>query len=52
MEAKGIPNLAWDFEPYSNCAPDLVNVNGSSSDLQASSWGSIVESYLASHTTR
>jgi hypothetical protein len=49
IEQKQIPNLAWDFEPYSDCAPDLLNVNGSYSNLQASAWGSIVQGYLAAH---
>jgi hypothetical protein len=51
VEQKQISSLAWDFEPYSNCAPDLLNVNDSSSDLQASSWGTIVQSYLAAHAS-
>ncbi|HZU81276.1 MAG TPA: cellulase family glycosylhydrolase [Polyangiaceae bacterium] len=49
LEAKGIPNLAWDFEPFSNCAPDLLNVTSSASSLTATSWGSIVQSYLLAH---
>ena len=51
LEQKQISNLAWDFEPYSNCQPDLLNVNNSSTDLQPSSWGSIVQSYLTAHTS-
>lgn len=51
LEQKQISNLAWDFEPYSNCQPDLLNVNMSSSDLEPSSWGSIVQSYLAAHAS-
>jgi hypothetical protein len=49
LEAKQIPSLAWDFEPYSNCAPDLVTVTHDASTLTASSWGSIVQNYLLSH---
>ena len=49
LEEKKIPNLAWDFEPYSDCSPDLLNVTNSSSTLQATSWGSIVQSYLLAH---
>jgi cellulase (glycosyl hydrolase family 5) len=49
LEAKQIPNLAWDFESFSDCAPDLVKVTQSASNLTASSWGSIVQSYLLSH---
>jgi hypothetical protein len=48
MEAKQIPNLAWDFEPYSNCSPDLLDVT-SSTTLTPSSWGSTVQSYLLAH---
>jgi hypothetical protein len=49
LEAKQIPNLAWDFEPYSNCSPDLLTVTQNASTLTATSWGSIVQSYLLSH---
>jgi hypothetical protein len=48
MEANQIPNLAWDFEPYSNCTPDLLNVTGSTT-LTASAWGSTVQQYLLAH---
>ncbi len=49
VEAKQIPNLAWDFESYSNCAPDLLNVNDSSTNIQPSAWGDTVKAYLAAH---
>jgi hypothetical protein len=49
VESKQIPNLAWDFEPYSDCAPDLLNVNDSSTNLSPTSWGSTVQAYLAAH---
>jgi len=49
LEAKQIPNLAWDFEPYSDCAPDLVTVTTSASTLTPTAWGSIVQGYLTSH---
>jgi hypothetical protein len=49
VEAKRIPNLAWDFEPFSNCAPDLVNVNYSTSNLSLTSWGETVKAYLNAH---
>ncbi len=49
VEAKQIPNLAWDFEPYSNCAPDLLTVNQSSSNLVPTAWGTTVKAYLAAH---
>ncbi|MGH7271927.1 MAG: cellulase family glycosylhydrolase, partial [Polyangiaceae bacterium] len=39
VEGKQIPNLAWDFEPYSDCAPDLLNVTDSASNLTTTSWG-------------
>jgi cellulase (glycosyl hydrolase family 5) len=46
LESKGIPNLAWDFEPYSDCAPDLLNVTDNASTLTPTAWGSIVQGYL------
>jgi hypothetical protein len=49
VEAKQIPNLAWDFEPYSNCTPDLLNVTTSATNLSASSWGQTVQAYLLAH---
>lgn len=49
VEAKQIPNLAWDFEPYSNCTPDLLNVTTSATNLSATSWGQTVQSYLLAH---
>ncbi len=49
LETKQIPNLAWDFDPYSNCAPDLVNVTSSATTLTPTSWGTIVQSYLLAH---
>jgi hypothetical protein len=49
VEAKRIPNLAWDFDPYSNCAPDLVNVTQSASNLTPTAWGMTVQSYLLAH---
>jgi hypothetical protein len=49
VEAKQIPNLAWDFESYSNCSPDLLNVNQSDTALSPTSWGTTVQSYLLSH---
>ena len=50
IEAKQIPNLAWDFDPYSDCAPDLLNVTQSATSLTPSTWGSTVQSYLLAHT--
>jgi hypothetical protein len=49
VEAKQIPNLAWDFDSYSNCSPDLVNVTTSATQLTPTAWGNIVKAYLGSH---
>jgi hypothetical protein len=49
MEAKMIPNLAWDFDPFSGCAPDLLNVTHNAMMLQPSSWGMSVQTYLLAH---
>jgi hypothetical protein len=49
VEAKQIPNLAWDFEPYSDCTPDLLNVNDSDTNLSPTTWGSTVKDYLSKH---
>jgi len=49
VEAKHIPNLAWDFESYSDCSPDLLNVTNSATNLQPSAWGTTVKAYLAAH---
>jgi hypothetical protein len=49
LEAKQIPNLAWDFDSYSNCAPDLLTVNQSATNLVPTAWGSTVQSYLLAH---
>jgi len=49
LESKHIPSLAWDFEPYSDCAPDLVNVTQSATGITASTWGATVQAYLLAH---
>jgi hypothetical protein len=49
LETKQIPNLAWDFEPYNNCSPDLVNVNSSTSNFSPTAWGKTVQGYLSMH---
>jgi hypothetical protein len=49
LESKQIPNLAWDFEPYSNCAPDLVTVNLNPTSTVDTGWGSTVQAYLLAH---
>ncbi len=49
MEAKMIPNLAWDFDPFSGCAPDLLNVTHDATMLQPTAWGTTVQAYLLAH---
>jgi len=49
LEAKQIPNLAWDFDSYSNCAPDLLTVNQSPTNLVPTAWGTTVQTYLLAH---
>jgi hypothetical protein len=49
MEAKMIPNLAWDFDAFSGCAPDLLNVTQDATKLQPTAWGTTVKTYLTSH---
>jgi hypothetical protein len=49
VEAKQISNVAWDFEPYSDCAPDLLQVNQSSTLLLPTAWGTVVQNYLKAH---
>jgi hypothetical protein len=49
LEAKKIPSLAWDFDSFSNCAPDLVEANQSSTDLKPTEWGKLVQGYLLAH---
>ena len=49
VESKQLPTLAWDFDPFSNCAPDLVNVTTSATSLMPTAWGMIVQSYLLAH---
>ncbi len=49
MEAKMIPNLAWDFDAFSGCAPDLLNTTKDPTKLQATAWGMTVQSYLTAH---
>lgn len=47
MESMQIPNLAWDYEPFSDCAPDLVNIGNA--DAGPTAWGQTVMAYLAAH---
>jgi hypothetical protein len=49
VEAKQIPNLAWDFEPYSDCSPDLLGVTTSATTLTPTAWGMTVQAYLLAH---
>jgi aryl-phospho-beta-D-glucosidase BglC (GH1 family) len=49
LEKKQLSSLAWDFDPYSNCAPDLLEVNLSSTNLVPSAWGKLVQAYLLDH---
>jgi len=49
LESKQIPNLAWDFESFSDCTPDLLQVNHSASSLQLTAWGTTVRNYLTAH---
>ncbi len=48
VEAKQIPNIAWSLSPYSDCAPDLVQVNHSTT-LTPTTWGTAVRNYLLAH---
>ncbi len=49
LEAKQLPNAAWDFEPFSDCAPDLLVVTHSATTLTPTAWGATVQAYLTSH---
>jgi hypothetical protein len=49
LESKQIPSLAWDFDSYSNCAPDLLSINQSPTNLVPTTWGSTVKTYLLAH---
>jgi hypothetical protein len=50
VEKKQIPSLAWDFDPFSGCAPDLVEVSHDPSRQTPTAWGRTVRSYLLSHS--
>ena len=49
LESKQVPSLAWDFDPYSDCTPDLLTVNQSATNLVPSTWGATVQKYLLAH---
>jgi hypothetical protein len=49
IESKQIPSLAWDFDSYSDCTPDLLTITQSASNLVPSAWGNVVKAYLLAH---
>jgi len=49
LETKQISNLAFSFSPYSDCEPDMLQVNHSSTQLNPTPWGETVKAYLTSH---
>jgi hypothetical protein len=49
VEAKQIPTLAWDFDTFSDCGPDLVAANESATELVPTGWGRMVRAYLLAH---
>ena len=49
VESKQIPSLAWDFDSYSDCTPDLLTITQSASNLVPSAWGQTVKAYLLAH---
>jgi hypothetical protein len=49
LEAKQIPNLAWDFDPFNDCQPDLLDLTYDATMLTPSAWGAIVQPYLLAH---
>ena len=49
MESKMIPNLAWDFDDFSGCAPDLLDTTKDPTKLEPTAWGMTVQSYLTMH---
>jgi hypothetical protein len=51
VEAKGIPSLAWDFDTFSDCGPDLVAANESATEIVPTDWGKRVRSYLLAHAS-
>jgi hypothetical protein len=52
VEAKEIPNLAWDFDAFSNCSPDLLEITTDATKLNPTDWGMTVQTYLTTaHAT-
>ncbi|HEY1956091.1 MAG TPA: cellulase family glycosylhydrolase [Polyangiaceae bacterium] len=49
IESKQIPSLAWDFDSFSDCSPDLLTINQSATSLLPSAWGATVQAYLLAH---
>ncbi len=49
IETKQISSLAWDFDPYSDCAPDLLDITRDATKLNANDWGKLVQGYLTMH---
>ncbi len=49
IESKQIPNLAWDFDPFSECFPDLLEISKDEHVLTPSAWGKLVQPYLLAH---
>ena len=49
LETKQISNLAWDFDPYSNCSPDLLDITQDATKLNSNDWGKLVQAYLIKH---
>ncbi|MEO8900750.1 MAG: cellulase family glycosylhydrolase [Polyangiaceae bacterium] len=49
IDTKQISSLAWDFDPYSDCAPDLLDITTDASKLTPSDWGKLVQAYLIKH---
>ena len=49
VESKQIPSLAWDFDAFSDCAPDLLTITQDATNLTPTAWGDTVQAYLLSH---
>jgi hypothetical protein len=49
IEAKKIPNIAWIFDSYSGCGPDLLDANHTDDNLVPTAWGTTVKTYLNAH---
>jgi hypothetical protein len=49
LESKAISSLARDYQPFSDCSPDLVSVTHSAGDIQPNASGKLVQAYLLGH---